>query len=532
MSSWRLLATWMKKAEVSRRAVFQSLLATTVAQLSANALTIGAPLLLCLAWTQQDWHNPLQRIAVPLVAIELLAFFRSPLRFLDRMQAHRLGFAAVTQWRVWLTRRVATWSFRSTANTSRAELLQQSIGDIDHLQDVWLRIAVPVVASSLSFLISLGIIAEVLVQQSAVVPSEAVVIGIVLAIGLLVFVGLMSQLNRAVGSVRTLRRAHQKGFEELFDRHQLATELSLLGTSALAQHLDPPERYEEWQATQSRGEAWWRRIDLALAAVSGTLVVVASRVAVSVVVFTSSEPSYAVVLGVLGASLTGELFATWRMGLHSAANVVATIEGLEARGETSARECGEQSWPDAVTQFNIQGTFVCTPGSRIAVIGPSGSGKSTWLRGVANLEYAGATMLANSTYLNTVSEEELRQHVGYVSTEPHFLGTALVDELTLGRRNLAPWEPLATALGLSTDLSVKPSECSRGERHRYAVVRAMVAEPELLLLDEPTAGLGNSERQNLIDVLWASKATLVVTTHDPDLIAKCDVVISVEALRG
>ena len=60
----------------------------------------------------------------------------------------------------------------------------------------------------------------------------------------------------------------------------------------------------------------------------------------------------------------------------------------------------------------------------------------------------------------------------------------------------------------------------------------MVAEPELLLLDEPTAGLGNDERQLLISALWESKATLVITTHDLDLIAKCDVVIPVEAFRG
>jgi ABC-type multidrug transport system ATPase subunit len=151
---------------------------------------------------------------------------------------------------------------------------------------------------------------------------------------------------------------------------------------------------------------------------------------------------------------------------------------------------------------------------------------------VANLEHADATMLANSTYLNTLSEDQLRKHVGYVPTEPHFLGTALVDELTLGRTNLAPWEPLATAFGLSTDSNMRPSECSRGERHRYALVRAMVAEPALLLLDEPTAGLGNDERHNLISALWASKATLVITTHDPDLIAKCDVVIPVEAFKG
>ncbi|MEI6736823.1 MAG: hypothetical protein WCL31_07910, partial [Actinomycetes bacterium] len=247
MSSWRLLISWMKSSGVSRVTVLRSLLATTVAQLSANALSIGAPLLLCLAWTQQHWTNPLQRIAIPLVIIELLAFFRSPLRYLDRMHAHRLGFAAVTQWRTWLTRRVATWSFRSTANTSRAELLQQSVSDIDHLQDVWLRVAVPLVASVVSFLISLGIVIEVLARQSAVVQGETLFIGILLLVALLVFVILMSQLNRAVSSVRVLNQAHQKGFEELFDRAQLATELSLLGAAAQDQKQDSQAQRQQSQ---------------------------------------------------------------------------------------------------------------------------------------------------------------------------------------------------------------------------------------------------------------------------------------------
>ena len=212
MTAWRTLFRWIRSSEVSKRAIVRSLLVATVAQLASNALTIGAPLLLCIAWTQQHWSNPLQRIAIPLVVIELLAFFRSPLLYLDRMNAHRLGFAAVTKWRVWLTRRVATWSVRTTANTSRGELLQQSIQDVDHLQDLWLRVTVPLASSLASFLITLSVMAFLLGRQPVAVTRELSYV-IVLALVTTVVVALLaSQLHRAASTVNELRRAPHGGW--------------------------------------------------------------------------------------------------------------------------------------------------------------------------------------------------------------------------------------------------------------------------------------------------------------------------------
>ena len=537
MNTWRVLARWMRTSDAPKQKVFRSLLAATVSQLASNALSIGAPLLLCFAWSQQHWPSPLQRIAVPLVIIELLAFFRSPLRYLDRLNSHRLGFAAVTQWRVWLTRRVATWSFRATADTSRADLIQQSIRDVDHLQDLWLRVVVPLISSIVSFIITIGIITTFVVSEPAYVSGEILFLIVLFVASSIVVVALAMQLGRIVSAVTSLRRTHAAGFEELMGRQQLVAELSLLGEASLDSYFNQPLAYEAWNRAELQQARWWRRIDLTLAVLSTALVVGATYVGCSLVVLTSPDLSSARVinlglLGVLAASLTGELFATWRVGVQSAANVVATAEALEARGETSQREQGNERWPELVTQFNVQDVFACTPGSRIAVVGPSGSGKSTWLRGLANLEHAGATMLVNNTYLNTLSDAELRAHVAYVPTEPNFLGMALTDELTLGRDNLSPWEPLAKSLLLPTDLAIRPGECSRGERHRYAIVRALIANPDLVLLDEPTAGLGEIERNALINALWNTKATLVIATHDTALISKCDVVIPVETFRG
>ena len=536
MNPWRTLHAWLRQSNVAPLTVLRSLGAATLAQLAANALAVGAPLLLCLAWTQHDWDNPLTRIAIPLVIIELMAFFRSPLRFLDRMTSHRLGFVAVTQWRVWLTRRVAQWSTRSTNDTARAELLQQSLHDIDQLQDVWLRVVLPLASSLLSFVLTVAGVVVAFALELPTASSALWVVGGLAGAALAVVALLASQLERAVDLQRAVRRVQHSGFGELFDRHQLAAELALLGSAAQDPHFDAPNLYNEGLSSLARYEAWWRRVETSLGALSAILAIFASFVAVTVVV-TPPQPAtpYRVGLGVVSvllATLAGDLFTQWRQSLHVAASVVVTLEALEARGEHSVRQTGSNEWPDDVTEINVQDVFACTPGARIAITGPSGSGKSTWLRSLAGLEHAGASVMVNGTYLHTLSDTVRHHHVGFVPTEPHFLGTSLHDEMALGRAELLDYRPMLEKLGLAPLRDRKIVDCSRGDRHRYALVRALIAEPDILLLDEPTAGLGEHERGAVLDLLWRSGATLIVATHDPAVAAKCDIVIPFEAFKG
>jgi ABC-type lipoprotein export system ATPase subunit len=60
---------------------------------------------------------------------------------------------------------------------------------------------------------------------------------------------------------------------------------------------------------------------------------------------------------------------------------------------------------------------------------------------------------------------------------------------------------------------------------RVALARAMVTSPDLVVLDEPTAGLGRDETRNVLSFLAASNATVVVATHDGDVIEWCDMVV-------
>ena len=129
-----------------------------------------------------------------------------------------------------------------------------------------------------------------------------------------------------------------------------------------------------------------------------------------------------------------------------------------------------------------------------------------------------------------VSLDEIVRHVGYVPQDPNTLlfADTLAEELAFTRRGhgLPPGDdaPLLEALGLSEHLHRYPRDLSGGERQRAALAAVLVAQPEIILLDEPTRGLDYEQKRALAGFLRAQKAagrTVVMVTHDVELVAQC-----------
>jgi len=70
--------------------------------------------------------------------------------------------------------------------------------------------------------------------------------------------------------------------------------------------------------------------------------------------------------------------------------------------------------------------------------------------------------------------------------------------------------------------STKWEDLSRGEKQRVAVVRSMFTAPNIIILDEPTSGLGVAETQQVLELLSSTTATVIVATHDPQVMQWCD----------
>lgn len=162
------------------------------------------------------------------------------------------------------------------------------------------------------------------------------------------------------------------------------------------------------------------------------------------------------------------------------------------------------------------------------IIGPSGSGKSTLLEILSGL----AESTSGSLFWREqeLIPEQLQQLAGLVFQFPerHFCGGTILEELRLGHPELGS-ERVRQALsevGLEhLALSTAPHALSGGQQRRLALAVQLIRQPNVLLLDEPTAGLDWSMRKQLVNLLAKLKQhwTLLVVTHDAgDMLAIAD----------
>ena len=199
--------------------------------------------------------------------------------------------------------------------------------------------------------------------------------------------------------------------------------------------------------------------------------------------------------------------------------------------ERAARQYGSGS----TAMVGLPPTSVAFRAGRFHVVtGPSGSGKTTLLRLVSGLDRpTEGRVVTLGTDLATLDRDELAQlraaRIGIVDQVRDlvpFLTAQENVELGLAIRGVDPHEaqPRARAaletVGLGDHLDRAPDGLSAGERLRVALARALAAEPDLLILDEPTAALDRAGARAVARLLAGldGRITVLATTHDPALI--------------
>jgi putative ABC transport system ATP-binding protein len=168
----------------------------------------------------------------------------------------------------------------------------------------------------------------------------------------------------------------------------------------------------------------------------------------------------------------------------------------------------------------LSGVSLAIPSGSTAVVGPSGSGKSTLLRLLNRLADPDEGVVRfHDTDVRELDPLDLRRRVGLVPQLPAPVPGTVADNIAYGPRlrgqEVDPGPPLVLA-GLDASFAERDaSKLSVGEQQRVMLARALALEPEVLLLDEPTASLDSVATSAVEDaLLHLHGVSLVLVTHD------------------
>lgn len=187
----------------------------------------------------------------------------------------------------------------------------------------------------------------------------------------------------------------------------------------------------------------------------------------------------------------------------------------------------EKTYSNTIALHNISHTIAA--GETTVLIGPSGCGKSTLLRILIGLiSPSSGDVLVHGEPIRQSNLEAIRHHMGYVIQEgglfPHMTARQNVEVMTRYLR----WEPsriqarlneLIELTHLGKDILERyPTELSGGQRQRISLMRALMLDPDVLLLDEPFGALDPMIRASLQkevrDIIRSLQKTVVMVTHD------------------
>lgn len=209
------------------------------------------------------------------------------------------------------------------------------------------------------------------------------------------------------------------------------------------------------------------------------------------------------------------------------------------------------AYPGRAFELRIEALRIAS-GSAAAVVGPSGSGKTTLLRLLAGIHRPSAgEVRVGQVSVGRLSDTQRRafriQQVGFVFQDFQLIEYLNVEQnirLPFRLNRALRWdeaaakrlEELMGQLGIADKRKRGVERLSQGEKQRVAIARALIAQPRVVLADEPTGNLDGANKRRIVEMLFEQArqrgATLVMVTHDRELLGDFERVIDFEAVQG
>jgi ATP-binding cassette subfamily C protein CydC len=506
-------------------------------------------------------HPNIVAISVAVVAVRGLSVGRAVFRYLERLGTHDVAFRVLAQIRVAVYQRLERLAPAGLAAFRSGDLLARLISDVDATQDLFIRGLAPPLTAALA---GAGAVIAVLLILA---PAAGLLGAGLLAAGVAV-PWLAARAARRAGQRTAAARGelaaavtdalagtaelHAFGAQEAALRRADAADAEL---TRLARRTAGASGLGTGLTALAAGAALWAVLLLGVAVTGGGGL---GRVPLAVITLTalaafeavSALPAAAIQLG-QSAAAAGRVTAVLDApdpvteparpadlagtGLGAVAGLPST--GPAAAGLTRAGVVAElrgvavayrPGGPLALGGIDLE----LAPGRCVALVGPAGAGKSTVAAVLLRfVDVSAGTATFNGVELGRMRDDDVRSVVGGLAQDAHLFDTTIRGNLLVGapeatdgalagaleRVRLLDW---ARSLpdGLDTPVGTRGARLSGGQRQRLALARVLLADPAVLVLDEPTAHLDPGARAELAADLLAvaaadGRSTLLIT-HD------------------
>ncbi|WP_233576491.1 thiol reductant ABC exporter subunit CydD [Saccharopolyspora rhizosphaerae] len=498
------------------------------AGLGALSLLSGLALTATSAWliARASQQPPILTLSVAVVGVRTFALSRAALRYLERLVTHDAAFRTAGDLRERLWSALVRLGPVRTAGLRRGEGVARLVDDVDEVRDQVPRVLLPP-------LIAFVVLVAAVVVQALVLPEAGLVLGLALAVASVATpaVAVIAE-RRASRAVAEGRRVVAARVLALLDG---AAELLAFGAHA--------GRRAELAADDTGLAARARRAAFGTGAATavhtlliGAAVLGSAHLAATAVAEGRLAPELAPLLALVplaaaeAVALLPPAAQQWRTlrAAHDRIAPLLTEQHAEERPTGTAGEVeladADLAWPGSRPVLTGIDLHVPT-GSQVAVVGPSGAGKSTLLalllgflpaaRGVARVPDRVAWCPQDPQLVTTTIRENLRL------AAPRATDAELREALEVA--GLPGWD-------LDTPVGSGSAELSGGEAQRLALARALLADADLVLLDEPTAHLDTATADAVLHRLRdrLRGRTVVHVTHRPSEAAGADLVLRVD----